>query len=244
MEGVDEVVRQARQQVDDEPRLEVVETDDARVGDDLAGRADERRVEVDEYVDEKHDVDDRVDYEDRRRVERLAVERDVVRHHDGRVERQQQYQPVPLGLEHRVVQDDVLRRLGRLLSVVRQRLRGIETHQLYNVIRTPHARNDFYLPGKHRDFKHFLKILVTIFFVFRFSEPFMQSIKVSNCRLLQKLGHAKEDLTEVFKILKAYENISKDLFFDMPQSSLRGHSLKLNKKESHWMLLNSLSTTG
>jgi len=59
MEGVDEVVRQAGQQVDDEPRLEIVETNDSRVGDDLAGRADERRVEVDEDVDEEDDVDNR-----------------------------------------------------------------------------------------------------------------------------------------------------------------------------------------
>lgn len=99
--------------------VEVVETDHAWVGDDLAGRSDERRVKVDENVDEEDDVDDRVDDKDRRRVERLVVKGDVVRHHDGRVEREQQDQPVPLGLEHRVVEDNVLRRLGRLLPVVR-----------------------------------------------------------------------------------------------------------------------------
>jgi len=39
------------------------------------------------------------------------------------------------------------------------------------------------------------------------------------------------DLTEVFKILKEYENIDQEvMFFDMSQSRLRGHSLKLNKK--------------
>jgi len=38
------------------------------------------------------------------------------------------------------------------------------------------------------------------------------------------------DLIEVFKILKGYENIDQEVFFDMSQSSLRGHSLKLNKK--------------
>ena len=36
------------------------------------------------------------------------------------------------------------------------------------------------------------------------------------------------DLIEVFKILKGYENIDQEMFFDM--SNLRGHSLKLNKK--------------
>jgi len=38
------------------------------------------------------------------------------------------------------------------------------------------------------------------------------------------------DLIEFFKILKGYENIDQEVFFDMLQSSLRGHSLKLNKK--------------
>ena len=38
------------------------------------------------------------------------------------------------------------------------------------------------------------------------------------------------DLIEVFKILKGYENIDREMFFDMSQSNLRGHSLKLNKK--------------
>ena len=38
------------------------------------------------------------------------------------------------------------------------------------------------------------------------------------------------DLIEVFKILKGYENINKDLFFQHSQSNLRGHSLKLSKK--------------
>jgi len=38
------------------------------------------------------------------------------------------------------------------------------------------------------------------------------------------------DLIEVFKILKGYENIDQEVFFDTSQSSLHGHSLKLNKK--------------
>ena len=38
------------------------------------------------------------------------------------------------------------------------------------------------------------------------------------------------DLIEVFKILKVYENIDQEVFFDMSQSSLHGHLLKLNKK--------------
>jgi len=36
------------------------------------------------------------------------------------------------------------------------------------------------------------------------------------------------DLIKVFKILKGYENIDQEVFFDVSLSSLRGHSLKLN----------------
>jgi len=35
------------------------------------------------------------------------------------------------------------------------------------------------------------------------------------------------DLIEVFKILKGYENIDQEMLFDISQSNLRGHSLKL-----------------
>jgi len=38
------------------------------------------------------------------------------------------------------------------------------------------------------------------------------------------------DLIEGFKILKGHEKIDQEVFFDMSQSSLHGHSLKLNKK--------------
>ena len=38
------------------------------------------------------------------------------------------------------------------------------------------------------------------------------------------------DWIEVFKILKGYKSIGQEVFFDMSQSSFRGHSLKLNKK--------------
>ena len=38
------------------------------------------------------------------------------------------------------------------------------------------------------------------------------------------------DLIEVFKILKGYENIDQEVSFDISESSLCGHLLKLNKK--------------
>ena len=46
------------------------------------------------------------------------LEGDVVRNHNGRVEGEDEDDPVPCGLEGAVVEDDVGRRLGRLLLVL------------------------------------------------------------------------------------------------------------------------------
>ena len=70
-----------------------------------------------------------VDYEQRHCVERLVAEGDVEGHHDGRVEGEDEDHPVPRRLEGRVVQDDVGRRLRRLLAVLRQDV-AIQVHHL------------------------------------------------------------------------------------------------------------------
>jgi len=103
IERVEHVVRQTGQQVDDEPRPEIVHPDDLRVGDHLAAGTDERGVEVEHDVDEEYDVDDGVDHQQGHVLAGLVLERHVVRHHDGRVERQAQDHPVPYGLERAVV---------------------------------------------------------------------------------------------------------------------------------------------
>ena len=129
LEGVEDVVREAGEQVDDEPALQVVHADDVRVGHDLAVRADERRVEVEDDVDEEDDVDDAIDDKQRHGVECLVAEGDVERHHDGRVEGEDENHPVPRRLEGRVVQDDVRRRFWRLLPVLRQDV-AVQVHHL------------------------------------------------------------------------------------------------------------------
>lgn len=73
MEGSEDVVRKTREQVDDEPSFEVVHSDDARVGHDLARRADERHVEVEEDVNEEDHVDKTVHHQNRNIVHRLAL---------------------------------------------------------------------------------------------------------------------------------------------------------------------------
>ena len=55
VEGVEDVVGKAGQKVNDEPRLEIIDSYHFRVRDDLAGRADVGRVKVQHDVDEEDD---------------------------------------------------------------------------------------------------------------------------------------------------------------------------------------------
>jgi len=119
LEGVDDVIREAGQQVDDEPGLDVVHADEFGVRDDLAGRAHEGGVEVEDDVDEEDDVHDAVHHQPGD-VVLLGLEGHVVGHHDGGVEGEDEDHPVPRGLEEAVVQDDVRRRLRGFLLVLRQ----------------------------------------------------------------------------------------------------------------------------
>jgi len=71
-----QVERYCSDHVNEEPALEVVDGDLARVRDDLVVLVDVRRAEVDEYVDDEHDVDDQID--NRQRVVDVACERIVL----------------------------------------------------------------------------------------------------------------------------------------------------------------------
>ena len=122
LEGVDDVIRQTGQQVDDEPGFHVVHADQLGVGDDFSGRADEGGVEVEDDVHEEDDVHDAVHHQPGD-VVLLGLEGDIVGHHDGRVEGEDEDDPVPGGLEEAVVQDDMWRRLRRFLFVLRQDVR-------------------------------------------------------------------------------------------------------------------------
>lgn len=122
LEGIDDVVRQAGEQVDDEPGLQVVHADQRGVRDHLPARPHERGVEVEHDVHQEDDVHDAVDHQPGD-VVLLGLEGDVVGHHDGRVEGEDEDDPVPRGLEGAVVQDDVRRGLGRLLLVLGEDLR-------------------------------------------------------------------------------------------------------------------------
>lgn len=104
-------------EVDDEPAAEVVDGDLGGRADHLVVLAHVRRPEVDEDVNDEHDVDEQVDDDDgvvrvvppRVGVARLVEKegRDVGRE-DGRVDDEDEDDPVPQGLEGRVVQDGPL----------------------------------------------------------------------------------------------------------------------------------------
>jgi len=70
-----QVERNGSDHVDEEPAFEVVDGDLARVTDNLVILVDVRRPEVDENVDDEHDVDDEVD--DCQRVVDVPCERVV-----------------------------------------------------------------------------------------------------------------------------------------------------------------------
>ena len=118
---VENIIRHASHQIDEEPGAQVGAAYDFGVGHDRARWSDKGRVEVEDDVNEKHYVHDGVRGQGGNTVAGLPLERHVVRHHDGGVEGEEEDHPVPRGLEGRVVEDNVGRGLGALLPVLRQR---------------------------------------------------------------------------------------------------------------------------
>lgn len=127
LESIDDVVRQAGEQVYDKPGLEIIHTYQLRVGDDLASRPDEGSVEVEHDVYQEDDVHNTVQHQPGD-VVLLGLEGHIVGHHDGRVESKDQDHPVPRGLEGAVVENDVRRCLGSFLLILRQDFRAKLKH--------------------------------------------------------------------------------------------------------------------
>jgi len=71
-----QVERYCGYHVDEKPALEVMDGNLSRVRDDLIVFIDVRRPEVDEYIDDEHDVDDQID--DRQRVIDVTCKRVVL----------------------------------------------------------------------------------------------------------------------------------------------------------------------
>lgn len=124
--------------VDEEPAFEVMHGDPQRVTDHLVVGVDVGGAEVDDDVDDEHDVHDEVHH-----VERTAgvaavlhgsllllVEQEGggVRREDGRVDDQQQDQPVPHRLKRAVVQNRPLVDARSLELVLRQNISAQRQH--------------------------------------------------------------------------------------------------------------------
>ena len=116
--GIDDIVGQAGQQVNNKPRLQVVHSYQLCVWNDLPSRTHEGGVEVKHDVDQEDDVHHAVQHQPNQ-VVLFGLKRDVIGHHDGGVEGEDEDDPVPGGLEGAVVEDDVWRGLGGLLFVLR-----------------------------------------------------------------------------------------------------------------------------
>lgn len=58
IEGVEDVIRQTAQKIDDEPAFEIVHPDDFWIGDDFTTRSHERGMEIKNYVNKEYHIDD------------------------------------------------------------------------------------------------------------------------------------------------------------------------------------------
>ena len=86
-------------------------------------------MKVEHNVEREDDVDYAVGDEYGHVVHRLRLEGHIVWHEESGVDGEQQYEPVPDVLERAVVKNDVRRRFGRLLAILRQEL-AIEVERL------------------------------------------------------------------------------------------------------------------
>ena len=56
VKSIEDIIWKTREQVNDEPRLEIVDSDDCRVTDNLATRSNIRCVEVEDDVNEEYHI--------------------------------------------------------------------------------------------------------------------------------------------------------------------------------------------
>ena len=86
VECIEHVIGKAREKVNDKPRLEVIHTNDFRLGDDFAPRTHKGCMEVENNVNEKDYVHDGVNDEKTYVLRRLVLEGNIVGHHYSCVE--------------------------------------------------------------------------------------------------------------------------------------------------------------
>ena len=135
LEGIEDVVRQAREEIDHKPAFQIVHADNLGVGHHLSGGADKRCVKIEYDVNEEDHVHDAVCDQQRYVVHSLAFEGHVERNHDCSVEGEDKYDPIPGGLEGGIMQDNVRWSLWSFLSVLRKNV-CVQIHHLQRKIKT------------------------------------------------------------------------------------------------------------
>lgn len=86
IECIEDIVRQAGKEVDDEPRLEIVHPDDLWIADYLSARSHERRVEVQNNIDKEYNINNRIYNKQRDIFARLVFKGNIIRYHNGGIE--------------------------------------------------------------------------------------------------------------------------------------------------------------
>ena len=62
IKGIEDIIWEAWQKVNDEPRLKVIDTDDSWITDNLPSRSNISGVEVEDNINEEYHIDNRVDH--------------------------------------------------------------------------------------------------------------------------------------------------------------------------------------
>lgn len=128
LKGIDDVIRKAGQQVNDEPSLQVVHANKFWIRDYFSTGTNECRVEVEDDVYQEDDIHYAVQHQPNN-VILLGLERNIVGHHDCSVKSEDEDDPVPGGLEGAVVKDDMRRRLWGFLLILWENI-GVELQNL------------------------------------------------------------------------------------------------------------------
>ena len=62
IKGIEDIIWEAWQKVNDEPRLKVIDTDDSWITYNLSSRSNICGVEVEDNINEEYHIDNRVDH--------------------------------------------------------------------------------------------------------------------------------------------------------------------------------------
>ncbi|GFX36326.1 hypothetical protein TNCV_4932391 [Trichonephila clavipes] len=103
VEGIEHVIRQTREEIDDEPTAHIIHANDLGVRNHFPSGPHESRMEVEDNVNEEDDVDDAVQNEQRHILRGLVFKGHVIRDHYGCIESEAEDYPIPDGFKGAIV---------------------------------------------------------------------------------------------------------------------------------------------